>query len=151
MKRRLLKNQKGTEVVEFAIVSVLLFLVLFGIIDFGLLLFDKQVITNASREGARRGIVQNTQRIQLAEIQTVVTNYCQSYLVNFSNTPLTITADNLTGGGTNCRTGATGFGDNLRVTVTYPYTFLAIPYVVSAAGGSLGNITLEAHTTMKCE
>ena len=58
MKRRLLKNQKGTEVVEFAIVSLLLFLLLFGIIDFGILLYDKAVITNASREGARAGIVQ---------------------------------------------------------------------------------------------
>ena len=148
MKRRLLKNQKGTEVVEFAIISVLLFLVLFGIIDFGILLFDKQVITNASREGARRGIVQNTPRISESEIQTVVKTYCQNYLVNFPNTPLSNpVVENLTAGGDKC----INFGDNLRVTAPYPYNYLALPNVVSAAGGSLGNITLVSQTTMKCE
>ena len=149
MTRGLLKDQKGTEVVEFAIISVLLFLVLFGIIDFGILLFDKQVITNASREGARRGIVQNTPRISESEIQTVVKTYCQNYLVNFPYTPLSNpVVENLTATGNNK---CIEFGDSLRVTASYPYKFLALPNVVSAGGGSLGNITLVAQTTMKCE
>ena len=42
---------------EFAIVMPLLFVILFGIIEFGILLYDKAMITNASREGARAGIV----------------------------------------------------------------------------------------------
>jgi Flp pilus assembly protein TadG len=161
VKRNLIKSQSGTEMVEFAIVAVLLFLLLFGIIDFGILLFDKQVITNASREGARYGIIQGTSRIASGSIATsgtikyVVGQYCYNNLVNFSGssniTDLNITVTNLTGGGTRCRDGSTGFGDELQVTVTYPYTFLALPGVVRAAGGTLGNITLQSQTTMKCE
>jgi Flp pilus assembly protein TadG len=137
----LLKNQKGTEIVEFAIVSILLFLLLFGIIDFGILLYDKAVITNASREGARRGIVQNTPRIQVSEINTVVQNYYQNYLISFGSTTPTISVPAICG----------AFGDDLTVTVTYPYNYLALPNIVTAAGGSLGNITLVSTTVMKCE
>jgi Flp pilus assembly protein TadG len=32
-------------------------MLLFGIIEFGIILYDKAMITNASREGARAGIV----------------------------------------------------------------------------------------------
>ena len=51
------KNQRGGAAVEFAIVLFPLALILFGTIDFGLLFYNKQVITNASREGARAAIV----------------------------------------------------------------------------------------------
>jgi Flp pilus assembly protein TadG len=43
--------------VEFAIIAPLLFAVLFGIIEFGFYLYNKAVVTNASREGARQGVV----------------------------------------------------------------------------------------------
>ncbi|MCK5219206.1 pilus assembly protein, partial [bacterium] len=49
----MLKNQRGAAAVEFAIVLPLLALILFGTIDFALLFYNKQVLTNASREGAR--------------------------------------------------------------------------------------------------
>lgn len=45
---------------EFALVLPVLLLILFGIIEFGLVMFDQAVITNASREGARAGIVLKT-------------------------------------------------------------------------------------------
>jgi Flp pilus assembly protein TadG len=35
----------------------MLLLILAGIADFGILFYNKQVLTNASREGARAGIV----------------------------------------------------------------------------------------------
>ena len=43
--------------VELAIILPILLIVLFGLIEFGFILYDKAVITNASREGARQGIV----------------------------------------------------------------------------------------------
>ena len=39
--------------VEFALVAPLLFVLLFGIIESCLILYDQAFITNASREGAR--------------------------------------------------------------------------------------------------
>lgn len=88
-KENLLKNHRGTTSVEFAIVCLLLVTLVFGIIEFGLLLYNKQIITNASREGARAGIVVRPNRLSNAEIETVAKNYCEQHLVTFgaSSTP----------------------------------------------------------------
>jgi len=50
-----LNSQEGAAMIEFAIILPLLLLFIFGIIEFSLALFNQQVITNAAREGARRG------------------------------------------------------------------------------------------------
>ena len=46
-------DQKGVAAVEFAIVLPFLVLLICGTIEFGLMFYNKQVITNASREGVR--------------------------------------------------------------------------------------------------
>jgi hypothetical protein len=51
------KEERGQATLEFALVAVLLFLVLFGIIDFSRLFFAYATMANAVREGARYGIV----------------------------------------------------------------------------------------------
>ncbi len=56
MKRK--PKQNGAATVELAILlGTILLPLLFGIIEFSFLLYDKAMITNASREGARAGIV----------------------------------------------------------------------------------------------
>jgi Flp pilus assembly protein TadG len=62
-------------VVEFAIVAPLFFLLIFGMIEYGRMVMVQQVITNASREGARRAILDNA---TLTEVETVVDNYLTS-------------------------------------------------------------------------
>ena len=83
------KSQKGATAVEFAIVLPLLILMIFAMIEFGLFLFNRQVIANAAREGARYGVVARPVRHTNSEIQTVVLNYTQKRLVTFgaSSTP----------------------------------------------------------------
>ena len=54
--KRIIKDQKGVAAVEFAIVLPLLVLLLVGIIEASICFYNKQVITNASREAARAGI-----------------------------------------------------------------------------------------------
>jgi Flp pilus assembly protein TadG len=159
VKTCLLKNQKGTELVEFAIVALLLFLLLFGIIDFSILLYDKAVITNASREGARAGIVQrwdNTTNpatydpLDATEIQSVVNAYVANNLITFggSVTPTTLVTDTIlpgTAGLTPELSGGFGTRDQRAVTVTYSYFFLAPGFI---AGPS---ITLSSTTIMRME
>ncbi|MEJ2660726.1 MAG: pilus assembly protein, partial [Desulfobacteraceae bacterium] len=53
IKRSGLSSQRGAAAVEFAIIFPMLILLLFAMIEFGLYLFNRQVITNACREGAR--------------------------------------------------------------------------------------------------
>ncbi len=57
---RRLKRDDGASAVEFAIIASLLFLVLFGVIQFGILLNRFQGLQAAGREGARLGALTQT-------------------------------------------------------------------------------------------
>lgn len=50
---RIHRKDDGAALVEFAVVSLLLFTILFGIIEFGLAFRDWLSVTSATREGAR--------------------------------------------------------------------------------------------------
>ena len=50
------ESQKGAAAVEFALILPILVLLLAGIVEFSILLYNQQIITNASREGARAAI-----------------------------------------------------------------------------------------------
>ncbi len=54
---RLRKNESGQTLVEFALIASLLFLILFGIIEFGRIFHAYLVVTSAAREGARKAAV----------------------------------------------------------------------------------------------
>lgn len=47
------KNERGTTIAEFAVVALLFFTILFGIIEFGRLLYTHNALTDATRKGAR--------------------------------------------------------------------------------------------------
>ena len=121
-----IENQKGAVAVEFAIVLPLLVLLVFGIIESSAFLYDKAMITNASREGARTGIVYSyPDRISDAEIITVVENYCKAHLITFNDDP--DAPDPLVVEIT--RTGSGSSGDPLIVKVTYRYDFFVLPNI----------------------
>ncbi|MBW2187822.1 MAG: hypothetical protein JRG71_16025 [Deltaproteobacteria bacterium] len=69
-------------------------------------------------------------------VKDVVNNYCQQHLITFADSALLETDVDRSG---------SSFGDDLEVTVTYPFSFL----VLSNFG--LGPITLTAKTRMKME
>ena len=147
------RSQKGATAVEFAIILPILILLIFGIIEFGFLLFDKAIITNASREGARAGIVFQDPRPTDTEIQTVVMNYVRDpsapgdptkdILITFGSD--TITTGDIIITPANPRDGLPT-GTDLSVTVNYRYDFLLLPGFIS---GLVGDIS--AQTVMKME
>lgn len=137
-----IESQKGTSAVEFAIILPILLLLILGIFEFSFLQFNKAVITNAAREGARAGIVQRIPRVSSTEIETTVNNYCFNHLITFDG-PTTPTVSSITP----CPEGAYS-GAPLQVTVTFHYTYLALPSFVS---GLIGGTTLTAEAVMKCE
>jgi Flp pilus assembly protein TadG len=58
VKRNFVKDETGAAMVEFAIVSALIFIPLvFGILEFGRLTWAKDMVTTAAREGTRFAIV----------------------------------------------------------------------------------------------
>jgi len=98
----LFEKQNGTAAVEFALVLPVFLMVIFSTLEFGMALYNKNVLTNASREGARSGIVARdatiTDSMVDAQITQVVHNYTQGTLINLGKTTPTptITIDRLT-------------------------------------------------------
>ncbi len=58
--KRTRKQQRGAALVEFALISTLLFLLLFGIVEVGLLLGDGAQVGAAAREAARAAAAGST-------------------------------------------------------------------------------------------
>ena len=112
-----IEDKRGAAAVEFAIILPLLLVLLFGIIEFSIMFYDKAVITNASREGARAGIVFDNPRISAAQIQSVVQDYAENRLLTFGTPDLKIQSPTI----------CSASGDELMVTVSYKYEFLIIP------------------------
>lgn len=141
----IIKSEKGGAVVEFAIVLPLLAVLLFGIIEFSLLFYNKAMITNASREGARAGIVYSPTRLSKADIQTVVNNYCASHLITFgASSPQTDVDPDPTSSAVS--------GAPLTVTVTYTYEFLVFPNLIKLLQGTYSDTQdLTAVTVMRYE
>ncbi len=154
-------NQKGAAAVEFAIVLPLLLLLLFGIIEFSLLLYNKAMLTNASREGARLGVVyaigkgldgsfgtaDDTTHSTKAEIEQTVIAYAKNHLITFGSDILDTSDIILT-----AATSTGSAGDILTVTVNYKYDFLVFPDISQLVGGSYSDFTnLTATTKMRLE
>jgi Flp pilus assembly protein TadG len=142
--RRQHTSQKGAAAVEFALVLPLLIVLTFGIIEFGVFLYNQQVITNASREGARAGIVATgSARVTAAEIRTIVQNYCASRLFTFGsqNTPILVPDPPLG------YDSAAVSGTDLTVRVQYTYRFLLLPNFVTLTNQR----NMTATTVMKYE
>ena len=143
--RRVLSREprdQGQALVEFTLVVPIFLLLLLGIVEFGLILYNQHVITNASREGARYGIVVHSPRRDTTEIRIVVDEYCLDNMVTFGPAvPLTLVTPQTT------TAGAT-FGQDLTVEVTFHYAFLVFPEFL---GDLFGGMDLRATTTMKYE
>jgi hypothetical protein len=151
LKTKILKNQKGTSIVEFAIILPLLIILIFGMVEFSSLFYNKAVITNASREGARAAIVfrpdPNTgiyTPLSLPEIQIIIDTYVSNYLIGFPKTTATIPTY------TACPSTppVPGVDDFVVVTVSYDYNFLLLPNFL---GFLPSPFPLKATTRMSCE
>ena len=139
-------NQNGIAALELTLLLPFLLILIFGIIEFSIILYDKQMITNASREAARAGIVYNEPTdIPVGTMQAVINQYCANRLISLKDgvTPPVLDEpvyENLASGRV------------LRVTVRYRYNFLVFQHVFALFGGSAGNgFWLEAETTMRME
>lgn len=140
-------NERGVSALEFTLLAPLIFVLVFGMIEFGILFYDKQIITNASREGARAGIIAQSPRVTEGEIKGVVRAYAQKNLVTFGNDILTNDDIGVEGAGGS-------FGQDLKVTVQYKYNFLVFPNFKNLrwVGDDFpGEINLKATSVMKME
>lgn len=128
-------NRSGAAVVEFAIVAPLFFLLIFGMIEYGRMVMVQQVITNASREGARRAVLDGA---TTSGVVARVEEFLDSAAVDSGSTTITLSPD---------PPANAGFGGAVTVTVSVPFS--EVSWLPSPM--YLGSTTLEAKTTMRRE
>lgn len=135
--------------VEFAVTLMVFLLIISGIIDLGHAFYMRQVVTNASREGARYGITYRTDTNGHRVAPTNFSPTIQSYLLTgyLASAPLPADADpQVTLAGAGYATGTKGA--NLEVSVTANKTWFVVSHFVPGMGSS---ITLRAVSIMQCE
>jgi Flp pilus assembly protein TadG len=104
------RNRRGAALVEFAIVAPVFFLILFGIIEFGRAIMVQEILTNASREGARLAVLDSPN-----PTATQVTNTVNTYLANAGITGATVTINP-------SEPTSAGYGQPVTVTVKIPFS-----------------------------
>jgi Flp pilus assembly protein TadG len=132
------RREAGTSTVEMAIVLPLLLILCFGIGEFGLAYTQWQSLTNATREGARAGVVFRAPcnaGAVTAQVQATVDGFAASAGV----TPGTI-ATTVVGA-------CAGTGTPLTVAPSLPHTYIAL----QALAGLAPNTNLRARTVMRNE
>jgi len=135
------RDQRGTALVEFALIAPLLFLLLFGIIDFGRALNYYNQVTQLAGQGARAAVVNRNPD------GTAITS--GSSLQNQLVTQFTAQPE-LKNGEVVCIVGPvpTNVGDPVTVKVSYQFHFLPL---IGLAGSALGGLNLSATETQRAE
>ncbi|WAC06618.1 MAG: pilus assembly protein [Thermodesulfobacteriota bacterium] len=148
-------NQRGVSALEFTIIAPLVFVLVYGLIEFGCFFYDKAMITNACREGARAGIVyvhdhnileDGTDYDITSRVEGAVNFFLGDYRgVNFSPwwgpspwPKLICFGSSTPNPGSPNVTIPTGT-NKLRVVVSWNYDFLVLPHFGPLGWGSLAN------------
>ncbi|MFT5034853.1 MAG: Flp pilus assembly protein TadG [Litorivivens sp.] len=155
-------KQKGSQAVEFALVLPFFILILFAVLDFGILVYNKAIITNASREGARSGVMLSAATWSAASVRQTACNYARNTLITVSSGTTTGTCTGTkdpvinvySGTSATCPspsgTTAPTFGVPVALTISYPYSGFSLGSWWSlGTSTSVGSpLTLTACTQM---
>lgn len=143
------RDERGAAALEFGLIAPVLILLVFGIVDFGLMINRDMIVGSASRDGARQASLGAT----YSEIRTAVqTELTQNGIAAGPKTVITVCAQALStactadSGSTNYATRAVP-GANVAVTVRYQYEWIT-PLVSSLFDGGT---TLTQYTQMRRE
>jgi Flp pilus assembly protein TadG len=132
------RGQRGAVLVEFAFVVVLLFVLLYALIAYGLMLALKQSVTNAASEGARAAIGADLQASYDASrdsLDWLGSKCCRSdgsYAPQVAGAPLVINPERAF-----CSSSATNPGDPECVTVSVTYDYAGSPLLPPLPGWSV--------------
>ncbi|HZV26264.1 MAG TPA: TadE/TadG family type IV pilus assembly protein [Acidothermaceae bacterium] len=140
MIKRVVTDEEGQALTEFAMVLPVLLLVLFGIIQFGIAFNNYIDVTSAAREGARTGAVSRS--LGCSGAATAITQAADGSATNLNQAQLTVTSN--LAALCSANNGSIPQGGSLTVTVTYPYSISLLGLVVS-------NGSLSSSTSMRIE
>lgn len=129
------KSDDGSVAVEFALFLPVFLLLTFGIIEMGAAWYQKQMLVNASREGARYGALYTSGGVTAQEVE----DYVNLFLEQSGFPSLAEVAASGVDGAT---------GDPVTVNVSAAYQF---PVLSALVGGVPGTLNLSATTVMRHE
>ena len=125
------RARRGAALVEFALVAPVFLLLLVGSVEFGRAIMVQEALTNASREGARVGILDGATS---SDVSSAVNTYLAGMSISGATTAVTPTDP-----------GLSPVGTQVTVSVSIPYstvTWVPSPWF-------LKNATLTAVTVMQ--
>jgi Flp pilus assembly protein TadG len=126
-------NESGQAVVEFAVILPVLLMILFAILQFGIVFNNYIQVTAAAREGARKAAVSRS--LGTAAAETAATTAAKAAAPGLKQTSITVTYPN---------SPTFAQGSDVTVQVTYPYSISILGIIVKS-----GNLT--SSTTMRVE
>ena len=136
-------NERGSVLVEFALVVPILLVIFAGIVDFGLMMQRREVVTNAAREGARIAVLPG---YDLPDVQARVNEYLNDGIQAGASTNAVTTMTDVT------LPGVVPSVPMRRVQVTYTTSYSILGPMMGLIGGSnFGTITLVARSAMRIE
>lgn len=145
-------KQKGAQAVEFALVLPFLILIIFSVIDFGIIAYNKAVLTNATREAVRRGTILTAAAWDPAAIRQIACNYAKAAVITVSSGTKT---DDCRGTDdpviTVAPTTSPAFNDPVRVSISYRVRGFSLGtwWNLGISPNSVGSpLTLNATTEM---
>lgn len=131
-RRRVLRSERGAELVEFALVLPLLLLLIAGIADFAFLFHSMEVSTNAAREGARLATLPGYDLNDWEAVKTRVTEYLDAGgLKGVHSTVVTNVALPIGGGKT---------AQGVSVSVTYTYDYFLIEPIAALLSQNFASV-----------
>jgi len=131
---RSFRKQRGAAEVEFAVVAPVFVLLLFGMIEYGRMVMVQQMLTNATREGARRAVLDGT---TTNDVRTTVKDYLSSGGITVSDSDITVSPDPTTASS----------GDAITVSLQIPFS--SVSWLPSPM--FLGSTNMNAASVMRRE
>jgi Flp pilus assembly protein TadG len=142
---RRLRDDRGAELIEMALILPVLMLIIAGIVDFGFLFQKFNVVTNAAREGARMGILPDDyadadvrSRVQTYLRDAGLNSTCNSADCVVEIDPVTIATS-----------GADVSAKSVRVTIFHRFSVL--DPISRLIGGSFSSISVSGRAVMRLE
>ena len=143
-----MRSERGAELIEFALIFPLLLLVMLGIVDFGLMFQRYEVLTNATREGARLAVLPgySTNDVKARVCAYLTTGGVPTTACNNPTNP-TINVTDVTvavAGGTAVSA--------KRVHLTYTHNYMFVGPIIALMGGSFNsNLPINTVAVMRKE
>jgi Flp pilus assembly protein TadG len=144
--RRFFRNERGSVVVETALMITVLLLLTFGIVDMGRALYVANTLILAARDGARTAVVHADDSNILSDTKTVVMSRFNSYRFGADSllaTHITVTEVNKVGSAP---------PTSIQVSIAYPFKWLTpVPRLLRWTNTTTFTSTLHSRAEYRYE